>query len=357
MNRSHRISHRLVSSIIATVVVAGTLAAGHSAIASATTPADVAQPPASQRAAPSVVPEPFVERIDGADRYAVSASISAHTFDPLVPVVYMASGEVFSDALSASAAAGAEGGAVLLTQKNAIPSVIATELRRLKPQHIVVLGGTATIAPAVETALRTFSSSVTRLAGADRYAVSASVSAAVFGSHRPVAYVASGYSFPDALSGSAAAGRLGGPVLLVGEDEVPTLVADELRRLAPAKIVVLGGLSSVSENVVSALQTFATTSRVTGPDRFTVSARVSGDAFPPGTPTVFVASGYAFADALSGGAAAIAEGAPMLLVSADSIPSPIATELDRLHPRRIVVLGGSASVSDPTLEKLRFFLR
>ncbi|MGD8169130.1 cell wall-binding repeat-containing protein [Herbiconiux sp. P16] len=352
MKISFRSSIRLLSGVVAAAIVAGGLAAGTATAAVAAPP-----PPAGAfRQALSVVPDPFVERIGGADRYAVSAAVSAHNFEPGVPVAYVASGEVFSDALSASAAAGAGGGVVLLTKPDAIPTPVATELRRLKPQHIVVLGGPATIAPEVETALRAFSGMVDRLGGADRFAVSAKVSASVFGSHRPVAYVASGSAYPDALSASAAAGRLGGPVLLVGKDVIPVLVADELRRLAPAKIVVLGGLSTVSEGVVAELRTMGTTTRIDGADRYVVSAAISAGAFPPGVPTVYVASGTAFADALSGGAAAIANAGPMLLVTADSIPSPIADELNRLRPRRIVVLGGTASVSDATMDELGEFL-
>ncbi|SDY69036.1 cell wall-binding repeat-containing protein [Herbiconiux ginsengi] len=353
MKSSLRYSHRLLSGFVATLIAAGGLVAGTAASAQAAPP-----PPSGHRDhGPAVVPDPFVERIGGADRYAVSAAVSAHSFEPGVPVAYVASGEVFSDALSASAAAGAEGGVVLLTQPDAIPTPVATELRRLKPQRIVVLGGTATIAPEVETALRAFSGRVDRIGGADRFAVSAKVSASVFGSHRPVAYVASGTAYPDALSASAAAGRLGGPVLLVRPDAIPVLVADELRRLAPAKIVVLGGLSSVADSVISELRTMGTTTRIDGADRYAVSAAVSAGAFPPGVPTVYVASGTAFADALSGGAAAIANAGPMLLVTTDSIPTAVGVELDRLRPRRIVVLGGTASVSDATLEKLRAYLR
>lgn len=40
---------------------------------------------------------------------------------------------------------------------------------------------------------------------------------------------------------------------------------------------------------------------------------------------------------------------PMLLVRTASIPDPIAAELTRLQPQRIVVLGGPASVT-PSVE-------
>ncbi|WP_440711718.1 cell wall-binding repeat-containing protein, partial [Herbiconiux sp. YIM B11900] len=63
-------------------------------------------------------------------------------------------------------------------------------------------------------------------------------------------------NFPDALSGSAAAVRGGGPVLLVTRDSIPAAVATELDRMNPKKIVVLGGSATVSDSVLSALQAY-----------------------------------------------------------------------------------------------------
>ncbi|MGA1836908.1 cell wall-binding repeat-containing protein [Herbiconiux sp. 11R-BC] len=294
---------------------------------------------------------PTVSRIEGADRYEVSAAVSRGQFTAPAPVVYVASGGVFSDALSASAAAGAEGGPVLLVQKDRIPDAIATELTRLKPARIVVLGGTATIDSSVESALGNYSANVSRIGGADRFDVSAAVSHAVFGTSRPIAYIAAGATFPDALSGSAAAGKLGGPVLLTGRDALPTSVEAELRRLNPTRIVVLGGPNSISQTVIDTLTTIqSNTTRITGADRFEVSAAVSAAGFASNPKVVYVACGLVYPDALSGSAAAIANGAPVLLVTSDGIPAAVAAELSRLKPSHIVVLGGPNSVS-PTVEE------
>ncbi|SDY85810.1 WD40-like Beta Propeller Repeat [Herbiconiux ginsengi] len=298
---------------------------------------------------------PEVVRIGGADRFAVSAAVSADTFGSGVPVAYVASGATFPDALSGSAAAGAQHAPVLLVGKDCIPTPVAAELHRLNPKKIIVLGGTNTIDESVQIALSGFSPTVTRIAGADRFDVSVAVSASAFGQSgesTPVAYVASGAVFPDALSGSAAAGYAGGPVLLVTKDSVPTLVAAELGRLRPGAIVVLGGTNTIDDSVTATLSRIAPTSRVAGADRFAVSANVSAGTFPVGTHTVFVASGAVFPDALSGSAAAIRRVGPVLLVTADGIPEPVKTELARLKPTRIVVLGGTATVSDAVLHDL-----
>ncbi|MGA1836834.1 cell wall-binding repeat-containing protein [Herbiconiux sp. 11R-BC] len=313
-------------------------------------------PPGRDVAYVRAIDGPKVVRIGGADRYEVSANVSMDAHRPDVPLVYVASGQVFPDALAASAAAGIQSAPVLLATHDTVQASVLAELRRLRPGKIVVLGGTNTISAAVESQLRAFALDVSRIDGADRFEVAVGVSRALVPTRAPVAYVASGEVFPDALAGAAAAGHLGGPVLLVSRGSVPDSVRDELRRIQPARIVVLGGVNTVSEAVVANLGAIAPTTRLGGPDRFAVAAAVSADAFPGGASTVYVASGAVFPDALSGGAAAVNQAAPVLLVTADAIPAPVAAELDRLNPTKIVVLGGTATVSSAVQTALDGYL-
>jgi len=140
---------------------------------------------------------------------------------------------------------------------------------------------------------------ITRISGNDRYDVSAAVSSSL-AAGVPVAYVASGANYPDALSGSAVAGRDGGPMLLVQPDAIPASIATELNRLHPGKIIVLGGTASVSDAVFSALHgyTTGTVSRIAGADRYVVSAAIS-DSYAPGIGVAYVTTGENFPDALS----------------------------------------------------------
>jgi hypothetical protein len=96
------------------------------------------------------------------------------------PVVYVATGENFPDALGAASAAAVRGGPVLLVQKNAIPAETAAELTRLHPDVIVVAGGTAVVSDAVVTQLQAYAPSVVRAAGANRYATAVEVSKSAF---------------------------------------------------------------------------------------------------------------------------------------------------------------------------------
>ncbi len=98
---------------------------------------------------------------------------------------------------------------------------------------------------------------VTRLAGPDRYATAVAISAATYAANASVVYIATGLGYADALAGAAAAGLERGPLLLVPGTAIPAVVAAELSRLKPARIVVLGGTGVVSESVKLGLKAAA----------------------------------------------------------------------------------------------------
>ncbi|QNA93623.1 cell wall-binding repeat-containing protein [Microbacterium sp. Se63.02b] len=58
------------------------------------------------------------------------------------------------------------------------------------------------------------------------------------------------------MAGAAAAGHLGGPVLLTEPGALPAVVSAELARLKPQRIVILGGTGAVSEAVKKQAETY-----------------------------------------------------------------------------------------------------
>ena len=290
-----------------------------------------------------------VERLAGADRYATAAAVSAASFAPGVPVAYIATGGNFPDALAAGAAAARRGGPVLLVTGSKIPASTITELARLRPAAIKVVGGASIVPNSLLVSLRPYatSGSVTRLAGANRYATAAAISRDTFDIGVPVAYVATGMNFPDALAGVAAAGSGGGPVLLVEPDSIPGETASELGRLRPARIVVLGGTGVIAESVRTALRGLATSGdvdRLAGENRYATAVDVSKTTFAS-SDVAFIATGMNFPDALGGGPVAGSVPGPLLLVPGTSVPADVAAELRRLDPDRVVILGGTSVVS------------
>jgi spore germination protein YaaH/putative cell wall-binding protein len=193
-----------------------------------------------------------------------------------------------------------------------------------------------------------FVKTVERLGGADRYATAALISSRFFGTDVPVAFIATGSNFPDALAAGPAAAMQRGPLLLVQRGELPDATAAELQRLRPRQIVVLGDTAAVSAAVASQLASYTSgqVRRVAGSDRYQTAAAVSAAFFNPGVSTAFIATGLDYPDALAGVGYAAKLGAPVLLTNPGALPAATRNELARLKPGRIIVLGGTASVSD-----------
>lgn len=299
---------------------------------------------------------PTASRIAGADRYATAAAVSAQSFSPGVPAVYLATGETFPDALAGTPVAAKAGGPVLLTQRDTLPASTAAELDRLNPTQIIVLGGTTAVSQAVQDQLAPYATgTVTRIQGANRYATAAAISAATFSPAVSKVYVATGGNFPDALAGGPAAANAaggGGPILLVGSDTIPPETATELQRLAAQSVIILGGTTAVSDTVKNALENYSVdpVARRAGENRYLTSVAVSNTTFST-APKVYLATGANFPDALAGGSpAGIAHG-PVLLSGSDCIPPEVDAEITRLNPESLIVLGGEAVLSNAVMNR------
>jgi len=301
-------------------------------------------------AAPSVVTAAGdlsfrVERLAGADRYETAAAVSRQFFSPGVPVAVIATGLDFPDGLAAGPAAARWGGPVLLTHPTGLPAATRTELARLRPGRIVVTGGTGAVSEAVLTALEGLTTGgVVRVSGPDRYATAAALSASAFPSGAPIAFVATGLLFPDALSSAAAAAVMGGPVLLTQNTVLTESARQELVRLAPERIIVLGANATITDSVAARLGQIATVERIGGPDRYDTAALVSARFFGPSRPGVMIATGFDFPDAMAASAAATVTRGPMLLSRPTGLPATVSPEVDRLTPNRAYLLGGTGAL-------------
>ncbi len=88
-------------------------------------------------------------------------------------------------------------------------------------------------------------------------------------------------------------------------------------------------------------------SRVAGASRYDTAAKISAANYVPDQPTVYIATGQNFPDALAGAALAGRDGAPLILVpTTGTLPAVVTTELQRLNPTTIVIFGGTGAVSE-----------
>lgn len=295
-------------------------------------------------------------RLAGADRYATNVAILREQFPPTggpyeLPVLYIVSGERFPDALVAGPAAFKQGGGVVLTRQGTIPATTWAEINRLNPARIVVLGGEPSVSAAVATRLGSVAE-VERIAGANRYETSRLVATSVFGCGSSPCidrvFIATGRDYPDALSAAGPAAKLGAPIILV--DGKATALDPASRELiydlSMWGVYIMGESNSVSEGIAAdTLGLPDAYMRIAGPNRYATSLSAASRFFDP-SDDILLTSGLGFADALSGGPLAAAQGAPLILTRPDCVVIWFPPLLLQLDVSQVRYLGASNSVND-----------
>lgn len=221
------------------------------------------------------------------------------------------------------------------------PGAIAAETE----PEIVVAGGTGVVSEPLAQHLQSCTDDgFQRLAGPDRYATAAAI--AEHWSTAETVFLATGLNFPDAIAAGPIAGLNNSPVLLTHPDWLPAHTDAAITRLAPQRIVILGGTAAVSQWIEDHLRArFPEVIRLAGPDRFATAEAIADWQFPSGSGVVYISTGMDYHDALLAGPRAVSDGAPLLLVTRDTVPAATQRALIRLAPTRIVLIGATGSVS------------
>lgn len=184
-------------------------------------------------------------RIYGHDRYETSVNVAKMIGTS--NGAFIASGENFPDAVSAAPIAALKGMPILLATKNSIPDVVKDFINNNTNSKYYVVGGEGSISKDAVSGISNYS----RLGGNDRYGTNLAVVNEFMSSLSfDNTYLANGQSFPDALSGSAAAAKTSSPIILVSNsyDAKNSIIQSNLNNIST--ISVLGGTSVISDTLV-----------------------------------------------------------------------------------------------------------
>lgn len=293
-----------------------------------------------------------VTRVTGTDRFGTSVEISRKLV-PTVPAggvdtVFVANGLNFPDALAASPAAIQAGAPILLVAPTFIPSTVATELARLSPRRIVVLGDTPSVDANVARQLASYSEvTPVRITGSDRFGTSRAVAEAEFSGGSDTVFIVTGLNYPDAMLAAVPAGRSGAPILLVngGASRLDDATAAAIENLGATRAVIVGGLPSVSAGIAADLEGLVgDVVRLTGTDRYGTSVAVAAEYFPTANPSYF-ATGLNYPDALTGSVLAASTASPLLLAPGICVTSAALDRLDVQSTSSVVVFGAEPSLN------------
>ena len=135
---------------------------------------------------------------DKGDRYDTAIAISKNGWSDGASTVVLVTGSDYPDALSATPLAKKYNAPILLTKTNEIPTKVIEEIKRLKANKIIIVGGNGVISDKVEEEVKSIVKNVDRITGNDRYDTAVNV-AKILGVENGVA-VAYGLNYSDALS-------------------------------------------------------------------------------------------------------------------------------------------------------------
>lgn len=193
-----------------------------------------------------------VRRLSGSDRYGTALAV-ANQFGASSHVI-VATGRNFPDALSAGPLGAVEDAPIVLSQDTAMdPDTAAFVKAHADVDAVGMQAWTAT------RALAGSGHTVTPLTGTDRYQTAESVANQVAkdtGHGGPAGVgVASGLTFPDALTGGAFAANAGLPLLLTPPDTLAPETAQVLGAwsLHLSSVTIFGGPSAVARPVANAI--------------------------------------------------------------------------------------------------------
>ncbi len=193
------------------------------------------------------------------------------------------------------------------------------------------------------------------IAGKNRFLTAIAISKEMFVSSNTAILVAS-EKFPDALAAGPLATSLNAPILLTGKDTIHEDTKEELKRLKVSKVIIMGGEAAISKNIENELAKIipgitVTVERIYGKDRCETAIAAAKKLAKPSK--IILANGIEFADALSAGSYASANGYPILLTENSKKITSETLEYLVNSDAEIIIVGGTSAVSSDIEAQLK----
>ncbi|CDI48828.1 cell wall-binding repeat-containing protein [Clostridium tetani] len=194
-----------------------------------------------------------IKRLSGQDRYGTCNSIVKEFGVKEGTPVVIVNGLNFADALSVSAPASIKGYPVLLSGNGALPEYAKSIIKTAKPSEVFIIGGEGALSKNIEDEVKKIhsSSKITRLSGKDRYETSLKVNK--YFDNNETIIMASGINYPDALSGSALAGKLNASLLLINDGSLNNQIKF-INKEKTKEVILLGGEGVLSKKVENSIK-------------------------------------------------------------------------------------------------------
>jgi beta-lactamase class A/putative cell wall-binding protein len=297
--------------------------------------------PAAANAAPAV------SRVGGTDRISSAIAVSKATYPSGAPVVYIGSTTRFAGNFVAGPTAAVAGGPLLLSTASSISTPTVNEIRRLKPQKIIVVGSPSDIGDVVLNRIRDgLAPEVTRRGTGDVYTAARDIVASGFAT-ADTALIVSGEKWVGVLAAMGAAGQLKSPVIPVAGSKatLDQATKDQLAGLGVTRAVLVGGASVLSAGIEADLRAVVpTVDRAAGADHYSVSISLNKMLFPAAA-RGYLVSGQDYSEGLGVASLATTRPGAVFMSQAACVPDAVKAEItQRAALTEVVLVGGSRTL-------------
>lgn len=205
-----------------------------------------------------------ITRLSGNTRYDTNLAIINAMNTSNTDTIVLATGQHYADTLSISGYAYWNEWPIFLVGDSLSTAQLA-KIKEIAPEKVLIVGGTNAVSSAVEDKVKSSLTGVTvkRYAGNDRYETSMLIADdwcltsedylakyGIDGIYDDFAILAYGDNFPDALAGSAIAGVLNAPIILVNSDS--SRQAAFLKNKTQVWVLyTIGGTAVIPDSVVN----------------------------------------------------------------------------------------------------------
>lgn len=198
---------------------------------------------------------------------------------------------------------------------------------------------------------------VKKLKGADRFETAIKISQSGWTKSDTVVIVnGEDKSMVDGLTATSLASVKNSPILLSSNEKLPQKTVEELKRLNPSKVIVIGGNNSMPNSVVEAIKAVnskISVQRIGGDTRYQTSINIAKEIDKTNNVSkLYIGAGNGEADSLSIASLAGKEKTPIVLTQKDGVDNEAEQFIKSNKVSNIYFIGGVEKISNKAIEQV-----
>ena len=289
-----------------------------------------------------------ITELTGSDRYETAVKITKEGWKNGSDKVVIINGDVSIDGIISTPLATTYNAPILLVEKNNVPNSVKSELKRLNPKDIIIIGDENAISKTTTNQIKsTVNASQTRLNGSNRYETSLLIAKEIDKNHdvEKVYITNANGGEVDALTIAAKAGQDKQPIILTDKNSITDNTYKWLKSEDLQNAYFIGGPQMISTNVINKVNDITkdnvTNNRVYGADRHETNANVIKKFYTDDElEAVLVAKSDVLVDALAAGPLAANLKSPILITPKTYVSAYHKDNLEAKSANKVYKIGG-----------------